>query len=95
MTSHSAEIEARATRLVELIKPMIAAELLVKPIVVPTRGKLEDAIMEACKAVGKAVDRIEQVKFTAAERQARRDLETAARRLRTLMNKREKSRGQP
>jgi len=51
------------------------------------RTKRRDELMTACQAVGKAVDGLEQARFTAAEPRARIALEAAAKRLKTAMAK--------
>lgn len=52
--------------------------------------RLEQAVMNACIAVGAALDRLEQVKTTAGEPGARVALEKAARALRRAMEQRQK-----
>lgn len=50
-----------------------------------TKGEAE--IMAACRTVARAVDTLEQQRFTAGETLARRSLERAADKLRTAMRK--------
>lgn len=57
------------------------------------RAKRQDALLDACRTVGQAVDRLQQDRYTARETLARRKLEEAATRLRNLMHKRGGGRG--
>ncbi|MEI9410741.1 hypothetical protein [Mesorhizobium salmacidum] len=82
------EAEARAAVIAKELLPLITAALVRKAEPRPLSPR-EAAIMVACADVGRAVDRLEQTKFTAAERRARITLETAARNLRKLIDLRE------
>ncbi|TPJ83871.1 hypothetical protein FJ422_16495 [Mesorhizobium sp. B2-6-3] len=86
--SNLQEAEARAALIAKELLPLIAAALVRKAEPRPLSPK-EEAIMVACGELGRAVDRLEQVKFTAAERRARITLETTARNLRKLIDLRE------
>lgn len=79
----SNDIEKRAARLADLIAPMIAAEIAIMP--PPKPDAREEAIMQACKALGKALDRFDQAKHTKNEGVARNQVIEAARRLKSAM----------
>ncbi|MBN7764032.1 hypothetical protein JYP52_23125 [Nitratireductor aquibiodomus] len=50
--------------------------------------KADEEVMNACRQVGEAFDRLQQAKFAGGpEVRARRNLEAAARRLKTVMTK--------
>ncbi|UVK45347.1 hypothetical protein BPNPMPFG_000874 [Mesorhizobium sp. AR07] len=82
------EAEARAAQIVKQLVPALTAELIKKPEPRPLTPQ-EEAIMIACGEVGRAVDRFDAVRYTAAERRARVCVETAARNLRKLIDLRE------
>lgn len=86
-------------RLARVLAPAVAREILVDrertlaaaraQWLVEKEGerRRQNELMDACVMVGKAVDRLLQVKFTAAEPGARIALETAAKRLKAAMAK--------
>lgn len=76
---------ALAPTLVPAIADAIAAELAAAQAEQQLLDGREEAVLEACKAVGSALDRLEQAKFTSGEPGARVSLEKAARQLRALM----------
>jgi len=53
----------------------------------------QEALLDACRAVGQAVDQLAQDRYTPRETLARRKLEEAATQLRTIMRKRGGARG--
>jgi hypothetical protein len=86
--SNLQEAEARAAQMLQRMLPVITAELIKKPEPRPLTAH-EEAIMVACGELGRAVDRLDQVRFTGAERRARITLETSAKNLRKLIDLRE------
>lgn len=76
----------RAEALARVLTPMIEAHLRLQP--PPAPDPIDAEIMAACGAVGRAVDRLAQVKYTQQEVRARVSLEAAAKRLRSAMGKR-------
>ena len=84
-------------RLARAIAPVVAKEVEARSerLLVEARARwLEERsrasatqalLLDACRAVGAAVDRLEQARFTAREIAARRALEEAARRLKFAM----------
>ena len=84
--------EMRATKIVEALAPSIrsaiAAELASMQPPAPARTPHDRAILDACRAVGAAVDRLEQMRFAGTrEAGARQNLEKQARRLRELLGR--------
>lgn len=77
-------------RLVAELTPMLEARLAELVSLPPPRSspKGDALLMEACRKVGQACDRIDAVRYTAAEKAARRTLEKAARHLAAVMRAR-------
>lgn len=79
--SHNAQ--ALASRLIDKILPIVAADLEALK-----REKARDeAVMRACRDVGAAVDRLDQMRFGPGELPARKALERKARALAKAMER--------
>lgn len=90
MTGHQQDIEARAALIAKQMMPMIKAALVVRA---PTQPRplspKEEAIMQACGVLGRALDRVDATIHTKGERRARWELDNATRELRKLIDLRE------
>jgi hypothetical protein len=84
------EAEERAATIAKAILPLLTNEFIKRPEPRPLSPAEQD-VMNACKVVGDAVDRLDGATFASpgAERQARKSLELAARHLRKMMDRRE------
>lgn len=85
--------ESRVARILIAMTPAInaaiAAELDAAALAPhAARDALDEELMGACRAVGEAVDRLQQAKFTKGEIHARAALERAAARLKGVMKRR-------
>ena len=80
--------EERAAQIAKAMVPVLTAEFIRKPEPRPLSPQ-EQEIMVACGEVGRALDRLDSVKYTPAETKARRALELSARHLRKLIDLRE------
>lgn len=84
-------VQARVARIAAEVAPAIAEAIRFEVDQLRRLQERQDArdreIDSACKAVGDAVDCLEQARHTSAEIPARRSLERAATRLRRVMRK--------
>ncbi|RWB50801.1 hypothetical protein [Mesorhizobium sp.] len=80
------QAEERAAQIAKAMVPVLTAEIIKQK---PQLSPQEQQIMLACGELGRAVDRLDSVKYTPAETKARRALELAARNLRKLIDLRE------
>lgn len=78
-----------AAQVAPAIAAAIAAELAEIRIGRASQDRRERDVMEACREVGAALDRLEQTKFTAGEPAARQLLERMAVKLRRAMDRRD------
>jgi len=93
MTALDNRVDPLAKKLAPVVREMLLAEIarLVAadpPTARPAKaGRAETDIMEACRLVARAADRLEQAKYGIGEVAARRELEKAARTLGRAMRK--------
>lgn len=85
--------QREAAKLIKAMQPLIEAHFRAAPPVPPPppprAPQVDVNIMEACKRVGAALDRLEEVKFSPAEVRARIALELATRHLRSVIRAKE------
>ncbi|RWC58896.1 hypothetical protein [Mesorhizobium sp.] len=79
--NHNAQ--ALASRLIDKILPIVAADIEA----LKRERAGEEAVMRACRDVGAAVDRLDQMKFGPGELPARKSLERKARALARAMER--------
>lgn len=82
--------ERIVTGVTPVISTLLAAELDKLRFSAAAVARQERDLMIACKALGAAVDRLEQVMHTSEEIPARRALIVAAKKLRTVMRRKDR-----
>lgn len=92
MTALGRQVDPLARALAPVVREMLIAEVERIAAAIPaakprTSSKADDDIMEACRQVASAADRLAQAKFGAGEIAARKSLERAAKVLGRAMRK--------
>jgi hypothetical protein len=105
LAAPAVDAEARAAKAAAAVAPAITSSIAgaiaaaigaeIEALKAPRREaeRRQAALHEACRAVGAALDQLEQLKFTSREPAARMALERAARRLKHAMDKEAGSNG--
>ncbi|MBX3580801.1 MAG: hypothetical protein KF810_02745 [Rhizobiaceae bacterium] len=82
----------RAAALANALAPLIETHLASEPKPAPVFASIDKRLLDACGDVAKALDRLDQVRFTAGEIAARRAVLAAAGKVRTVMRNRRQHR---
>ncbi|TPM41560.1 hypothetical protein [Mesorhizobium sp. B2-3-4] len=88
----SQRVDPLARKLAPVVREMLLAEVerlaaAIKPVGKPKPSKADEDIMQACRTVAAAADRLAQAKYGPGEIAARKSLENAATKLRRAMER--------
>ncbi|WP_421912751.1 hypothetical protein [Mesorhizobium sp.] len=92
MSAIGKQVDPVARALAPIVREMLMAEVermaaAIQPVAKAKPSKADDEIMEACRQVAVAADRLAQAKYTAGEPAAHRALERAGKLLGRVMRK--------
>lgn len=92
MTAIGKQVDPLARALAPVVREMLMAEVerlaaAIKPVEKPKVSQADIDIMQACRSVAQAADRLAQVKYGPGEIAARKSLENAATKLRRAMER--------